>query len=151
MTIVRYTPFRTPLHAFDQIQGELDRIFHQRAAAHRAAAPAADWSPAVDIREEEGRFTLSADLPGVDPAAVEVTLEKGVLTIEGRRELAERSEEQGYRRTERAAGAFLRRFNLPDSADPEGIEAHYRNGVLEVSIAKRVEEQAKRIEVRVTH
>ena len=148
MTIVRYDPFRR----IDQLHGEIFRLFEPGPARRETRpAQAADWTPAVDIREEEERFTLSADLPGVDPAAVAVTLEKGVLTIEGRREPAERSDGRGYHRTERAAGAFTRRFNLPESADPEGVEARYRNGVLELSIAKRAEEQPKRIEVRVTH
>lgn len=150
MTII-YRPF----HMVDQLQGEIDRLFHPRAHGGAATPDAEvrrpDWSPSVDIREEETRFTISADLPGIDPAEVSVTLEKGVLTIAGKRELSERSEEQGYRRTERAAGEFARRFNLPESADPEGVEASYRNGVLEVTIAKRSEEQPRRIEVRVTH
>ena len=69
----------------------------------------------------------------------------------GGREFGERGKEQGFSRVERKGGAFHRRFALPKSADPEAVEAHYRNGVLEIRVAKRAEVQPRRIEVNVTH
>ncbi len=106
------------------------------------------WAPAVDIKEETDRFVIHADIPGVDPKDIEVTLEHGTLTIRGERKL-ERKEggDDGYRRVERLHGTFYRRFSLPDTADPEKVQATGRNGVLEVVIPKQAAVQPKRIQV----
>ena len=102
----------------------------------------ADWAPTVDIREEENRFVLSADLPGVDPTDIEVTMEDGVLTLRGKRTLAQREEREGYRRVERVSGQFFRRFTLPDTADAESISAKSNQGVLEVVIPEAAQAAA---------
>ena len=106
------------------------------------------WAPAVDIKEEPERFVIHADIPGVDPKDIEITLEHGTLTIRGERRL-ERSEggDDRYRRVERVYGSFYRRFSLPDTADAEGISAKGVNGVLEVTIPKQAKVQPKRISV----
>mgnify|MGYP000358531506 CR=1 FL=1 len=68
-----------------------------------------DWTPAVDIREEDNRFVLEADIPGIEPSDIEITMENGVLTLRGRRESESRAEKDGYRRIERVTGRFFRR------------------------------------------
>ncbi len=106
------------------------------------------WRPAVDIKEENEQFVISADVPGVDPAEIEVTMENGVLTIRGERKLPTEGEgRNGYERVERLHGTFYRRFSLPDTADAEKITATGKNGVLEVVIPKRASIQPKRIKV----
>ena len=87
------------------------------------------------------------DLPGVDPKAVEITADQGVLTIRGQREDARREARDGYRRVERITGEFQRRFSLPDSADTQNIKAKFVNGVLEVAIPKLAQVQPHRITV----
>jgi HSP20 family protein len=87
------------------------------------------------------------DLPGVDPKAVEITADQGVLTIRGKREDARRESREGYRRVERVTGEFQRRFSLPDSADALNIKAKFVNGVLEVAIPKLAQVQPQRITV----
>jgi HSP20 family protein len=109
------------------------------------------WAPAVDVREEERRFVILADVPGVDPAAIEVSMDKGVLTIQGERVAAEGAAVARFSRRERVHGAFLRRFSLPDSADAEGIVANGRNGVLEISIPKKAESAPRRIVIDTGH
>lgn len=106
------------------------------------------WVPAVDVHEEPQRYVISADVPGVDPDTIEITMENGVLTISGER-CAERSEERagGARRVERVYGNFYRRFALPDTADAEHVEARSVHGVLEVTIPKKVQTQPKKIKV----
>jgi len=105
------------------------------------------WVPAVDIKEEERQFFILADIPGVDPKAIEITMEKGILTIKGQR--IDESIRQGGKlaRGERSRGTFYRRFALPDSADPDGIKASGRHGVLEIVIPKRPETAPRRIHV----
>lgn len=106
------------------------------------------WAPAVDIKEEPDRFVIHADIPGVDPKNIEVTLDNGMLTIRGERRLETKQEgDHGYRRVERLHGTFYRRFSLPDTADPEKVQARGTLGVLEVVIPKQAAVQPKRITV----
>lgn len=105
------------------------------------------WMPLVDIREEQDRFVLHADIPGVDPRDIEVQMDKGMLTIKGERRAERTVQNERYSRVERLHGSFHRRFALPDSADPEGITASGSNGVLEIVIPKRPESTPRRIQV----
>ena len=106
------------------------------------------WRPAVDIKEEADRFLITADLPGVDPKDIEITMDNGILTIKGER-LSEASEEkEGYKRVERVSGTFYRRFSLPDTADADRIEAKGKDGVLQVTLPKHEKVQPRKIEVK---
>jgi len=138
MSIVRYRQWPTQSEIHQLLSPLLETVTGNTASA---------WVPAVDIREEANRFVVSADLPGVDPASIDVQMEKGVLTISGQRSAPELAEGQRLTRSERGQGAFNRRFVLPDSADAEGIVAHSHNGVLEVRIPKRSEAAPRRIQV----
>jgi len=144
MTLGFYEPYRL----INRLHRDLDRLMAAPVAAGEdEGSSVAAWIPAIDIREEEKQFVLHADLPGVDPAHIEVTLDNGVLTIRGRRELAERDERAGYRRVERVSGEFFRRFSLPDTADSNLVKARYNNGVLEVTIPKQAQVLPRRISV----
>ncbi len=105
------------------------------------------WAPRVDIKEETGRFVIMADIPGVDPADIEVSMDKGILSIKGERTAESQHEGERFTRMERARGVFYRRFALPDSADPDQIKATGRNGVLEISLPKRPESTPRRISI----
>jgi HSP20 family protein len=105
------------------------------------------WVPRVDVKEEGDRFVLYADLPGIDPNDIEVSMDKGLLTIRGERSSETSEQTDRFSRIERRYGSFHRRFALPDSADPEGIQARGRHGVLEITIPKRPESAPRRIQV----
>ena len=146
MTVIRYEPGSL----YNQLQNEINRLFESRvgpAGEDSSNVVTSHWMPAVDIREEKDRFVLYADVPGVDPKDIEVTMENGVLTIRGERKLESEEEREGYKRTERARGTFYRRFSLPDSADPERVSARGKNGVLEVTIPKHERVQPRKITV----
>jgi len=133
-----------------QLREEMNRAFGQVTGDDGSNVVTSAWMPAVDIKEESDRFLILADVPGVDPTDIEVTMENGVLTIKGERSV-EKTEEgngNGYRRVERMYGAFHRRFSLPDTADAEHIGATGKDGVLEVVIPKKAEVKPKRIEVK---
>ena len=83
----------------------------------------AEWAPAVDIKEEADKFVIYADIPGVKPENIEVSMEAGVLTVKGEKESETKTEKEGYKRVERTSGSFYRRFSLPDSADGDAINA----------------------------
>ena len=128
---------------------ELDRLFNMPAFRDLEDTTIATsaWTPAVDIREETERFLIRADIPGVVPEAIEVTMEGGVLTIKGERVEEHTEESEGYRRAERRLGSFHRRFSLPDTADADTITASGKDGVLEIVIPKKTVAQPRKIEV----
>jgi len=106
-----------------------------------------NWVPAVDIFEEKDRFVVRADVPGVDPANIEINLDSGLLSVSGERLADDHSEIDGVSRFERITGRFQRRFTLPDSANADGIKAKSANGILEIVIPKQPAAQARRITV----
>ncbi len=146
MLLTRYEPWS----AMRQLQNEMSRVFDSAVtgAEDGSNVVTSRWTPAVDIKENSEQFVITADIPGVEPNDIEVTMENGVLTIKGERRLEARDEgDNGYRRGERAYGSFYRRFTLPDTADAEAIAASGKHGVLEVVIPKRAALQPRRIAV----
>lgn len=138
-----------PWGALRQLQNEMNRTFGQAQNDDGSNIATSGWTPAVDIKEEDERFAIFVDVPGVDSADIEVTMDNGVLSIKGERKLESEEEDsaKGYRRVERLHGTFYRRFSLPDTADAEKISAKVANGVLEVLIPKAATVQPKRIAV----
>lgn len=130
-----------------ELLSEFNQIFNRRASNDASSSATADWVPAVDIEEYPDRFVLYADVPGVDAGAIDLTLEKGVLTLSGSRADTQNGEGLERRRSERASGRFHRRFALPDTIDGESVTAQGRNGVLEIVIPKRAQAQPRRIAV----
>ena len=141
MGIVRYEPWGL----LNQLQRELK--FSQDDKAGEGSIATAEWAPAVDIREEADKFVIHADIPGVKPENIEVSMEAGVLTVKGEKESEVKTEKEGYKRVERVSGSFYRRFSLPDSADGDAINAKCKHGVLEIVIPKREAIKPKRINV----
>ena len=154
MTMIRYNiPWAVRPSARVDLRQMVDRFFGESEAATAptpaAAAPSAQWTPRVDIREDADRFVIHADLPGIDPQDIEVQMDKGILSIKGERRSESTAETERFSRVERRYGSFHRRFALPDSADAEGISASGRHGVLEVVIPKKPETTPRRIQVGV--
>ncbi|RRN57290.1 Hsp20/alpha crystallin family protein [Pseudoxanthomonas sp. SGNA-20] len=148
MTIVRYNtlnalPARNLQEEFKQV---FERFFGD-VAGDQSDVVTSQWAPRVDIKEEHDRFVIFADIPGVDPKDIEVQMDRGMLTLKGERASEQEDGNERYTRRERAWGSFYRRFALPDSADPDGITATGRNGVLRIDIPKRPETTPRRIEV----
>lgn len=135
--LARWDPFRD----LTAVEEEFDRL------AGRAFARNA-WVPALDVRETEERFEVTLDLPGMDPDAVGVTFEDGMLTVTGKRDLAHEEKGETWHRIERSYGTFARSIRLPQTADPERIEATFDKGVLSVSVPKVEQAKPRTIEVR---
>ncbi|MFB9069208.1 Hsp20/alpha crystallin family protein [Pseudofulvimonas gallinarii] len=147
MTLTRYN-FGLPglRDEFKQAFEVLNK-FAQMDEGDQSNVVTSQWAPRVDIKEENDRFLIQADIPGVDPKDIEVSMDKGILSIKGERNTEAREESERFTRVERARGVFYRRFALPDSADAEGIRASGRHGVLEITIPKRPEASPRRITV----
>ena len=131
---------REPWGLFNRLTRDMDGF---RVNASNDVA----YIPAVDVREEKDAFVVHADLPGVKPEDIEVTAEKGILTLKGHRKIETSETANGYQRVERVAGNFTRRFSLPDNVQADAIKAKFTHGVLEVSIPKQAEVAPKRVTV----
>jgi HSP20 family protein len=143
MNIARFEPW----NFVDLLHRDIDRLATHRSGPSGTGNPVADWAPAVDIVEEKDRFVLRADVPGVNPEDIDVSMDSGTLSVSGERHAVTPGEGAGVQRLERATGRFLRRFTLPETANSDGIAAKCANGILEVSIPKMPEIQARRITV----
>lgn len=143
MSLQRYQSHRL----FDQFNNEISRLF-ARDFGEVPTHSNAQWVPAVDVLETEGAYLIEADIPGINPTDIEVTLERGVLILKGERKSEENAEHLGKRHVERRTGSFVRRFSLPDTADAENIDARAEQGVLRLTILKKAESKPRRIEVK---
>ena len=141
MAITRYEPWGL----LNQLQRELERA--REGGGGEGSIATAEWAPAVDIKEESDKFVLQADIPGVKPEDIDVSMEDGVLTIKGEKKTEAKTEQEGYKRVERTYGSFYRRFSLPDTANPDAISAKSKHGVLEIVIPKREAVKPKKINV----
>lgn len=109
----------------------------------------ADWTPLVDISEDDKEYVIKAELPEIDRKDVRVKVEHGVLTITGERRIEKEEKDKRYHRVERVYGNFARSFTVPDDADPEKVTAEYKDGVLRVHLAKAPHALPKTIDVKV--
>lgn len=145
MTILRYDPFRD----LRSLQDEVNRLFTtnlSRAFGDEGIARGA-WNPSVDIYENKDQIVLEAELPGMKREDFDLAIENNVITLRGERRFEKKEESDNYHRVERSYGSFTRSFTLPQTVTAEGATAEYRNGVLRVTLPKREEIKARRIEV----
>ena len=130
----------------DEMKQVFDKFFGEDSS-DQSNVVTSQWTPRVDIKEEPERFVIYADIPGVEPKDIEIHMDKGILSLKGERTVESGRDSERFSRIERAHGTFYRRFALPDSANPEGIAATGKNGVLEISIPKKPETTPRRIQV----
>lgn len=111
----------------------------------------ADWAPSCDIEEQEDKYIIKADLPGVDKKDIDVKLENGVISIRGEKQVEKETGKGTKRhRTERFHGTFARSFTLPDAVQDERVDASYKDGVLSLVIPKAEESKPKSIDIKVS-
>jgi HSP20 family protein len=145
MSITRYDPFRD----LRSLQDEVNRLFSTslgRGFDDEGLSRGA-WMPSVDIFENKDSIVLEAELPGMNREDFELTVENNVLTLRGERRFEKKDEADNYHRVERAYGSFTRSFTLPQTVSSENANAEYKNGVLRVTLHKREEVKARRIEI----
>jgi HSP20 family protein len=137
----------------ERTQNQIDRLFAHALGLHRqwqsaTGAATLAWAPALDIAERKDAYLVTVELPGVEADDLQITLEDGLLTIQGERQFAHDSSEQQFHRVERRYGAFRRSITLPDHVMADRIEATVDNGVLQIMVPKMEEATPKRIQVR---
>jgi HSP20 family protein len=108
-----------------------------------------EWSPMVDVSEDDKHYTVKVELPEMKREDIKVSVENGVLSISGERKFEKEEKGKKYHRIERAYGSFMRSFALPDDADATQVDAQYRDGVLAVNVGKSEKAKPRAIDVKV--
>jgi HSP20 family protein len=146
MAIVKYTPFASfePFPGLRAFEDTMNRLF----TAEPNGRP---WVPPVDIRETENELVVKADVPDVKFEDIDVRMENGTLTLRGERKFEEKKNEGGWHRVERSYGKFERVFTLPDTVDPEGVKADYKNGTLTITLPKKEIAKPRQVKVQVNN
>ena len=148
--------FRTtawdPFRDLEDFEKRLGAVFGRGVAKPNGeeAISLADWAPLVDITEDEKEFLVKAELPGLKKEEVKVTVENGVMTVSGERKFEKEEKTRKYHRVERAYGKFERSFSLPENADGAGINAEFKDGMLQVHLPKTEKAAAKSLEVKIS-
>lgn len=128
---------------------EMDRVFERFFDRPLVAASTTGtmWNPALDITETDKDVMVKAELPGVDPARIEVKVVGDVLTLSGTKDESKEEKTENFHRSERVFGSFMRQVTLPETVDPDKVNAEYKNGVLSIKMTKKAGTQAKKIPI----
>ena len=143
MALVRWDPFRE----LTALQTEVNRLFSRVGGGD--VAERQSWTPSIDVIETDEAIKLNAELAGMDPKDISIEVQDNVLTVSGERRFEEEVKEDKYYRSERRYGSFSRSLALPQTAEEDGFEAKYENGVLEVVAPKADIAKPKKIQVAI--
>jgi len=143
--ITRWDPFRE----FFTLQDRMNRLFRDSQGSQEEALTTTMFAPPVDVYEDEHSVTLKIEVPGIDEKDIDVRVENNTLTVQGERKFEKEEKEENYRRVERQYGSFTRTFTLPNTVDPDNIQANYDKGILKIQLAKKAEAKPKQIKVSV--
>jgi HSP20 family protein len=145
MAIVRWEPLRE----LTSLQNEMNRLFSTAfdAPSNGNGSTLRRWMPAMDLVETDDHFVLTADLPGMTEADVNIEVDDRVLTVSGERKANHEASQDGYHRVERAFGSFSRSLTLPKGVNAEAVEANFENGVLEIRIPKPEQPKPRKITI----
>lgn len=133
-----------------QLQSDFNQLLSpfERNGYELTEGAGVEWVPSIDVKEEEKKYIIHADVPGVKVTDIELSMENGVLTIKGKRKFEYKEEEENYLRIERSSGSFLRQFALPEAVDQEKIEAECHDGVLIITLPKSTKGSGRKITVK---
>src|SRR2546426_10571529 len=148
--LTRWEPFRE----FSTMQDRMNRMNRLFRESYNPEGPeealtTTSYAPPVDIYEDEHNITLKLEVPGIDEKDIDVRIENTTLTVHGERKFEKEEKEENFRRVERQYGSFTRSFTLPNTVDPEQVNATYNKAVLKVTLAKKAEAKPKQIKVSV--
>jgi HSP20 family protein len=145
--LTKWNPFRE----LEEIQNRMSSVFGRTPVRGSGQAmTVSEWTPLVDITEDDKEYLIKAELPEVKKEDVKLTVENGTLTITGERKFEKEEKGKKYHRMERAYGSFMRSFTLPEGAAGDKTTAGFKGGVLKVHLPKSAEAKPKPIEVQVS-
>jgi HSP20 family protein len=149
MNLIKWDPFRE----LEDVSTRLNRIFGRplaRMEPNSEMLAMVDWTPSADISETDTAYLIKAEIPGVKKEDVKVTLQDGILTIQGERKSEKEEKDKKFHRIECSYGSFMRSFRVPDDADESGVKAEFKNGILNVTLNKSAKAKPKAINVSVS-
>ena len=148
MNLMKWDPFRE----LEEVSNRLNRVFGRPLARlePNEMMTMADWTPSADISETDTAYLIKAEIPGVNKEDVKVSIENGMLTIQGERKMEKEEKGKKYHRIERSYGSFMRSFRVPDDADESAVKAEFKDGVLNVTLNKSAKAKPKAINVSVS-
>jgi HSP20 family protein len=146
MTLMRYEPFRE----LEAVSNRLNRLLGMDLKPGiRPEGVFADWEPAMDVQETENEYLIKTDLPDVKKEDVRITVENGVLAVEGERRMEKEEKGKKFHRIERSYGRFVRQLAVPTDVDQQHVEASFKDGVLNVRLPKSATAKPRRVDVTV--
>lgn len=149
MNLVKWNPFGE----LEDISNRLNQIFGRSAAqagAGHETMKVVDWAPSVDISETDKAYLIKAEIPEVKKEDVKVTLDNGMLTIQGERKMEKEEKDKKYHRIERSYGSFVRSFRIPDGVDESKTKAEFKDGMINVTLPKSEKAKTKSVEIAVS-
>jgi HSP20 family protein len=149
MSIIRWEPFRDLVSTQDRFNQLFNDTFARAFGDQQEVSPRA-WIPPVDIFETGDSLVLKAELPGINPADVEIRVEDNTLYLKGERKFEKEVKEENLHRVERSYGTFTRSFALPNTISADAVKAEYENGVLTLTMPKREEAKPRTIKINVS-
>jgi HSP20 family protein len=138
-----------PFEELSTLRNRMDRLVSRMSEGEEGLFKGG-WTPTTDVVETSDAIILKSELPGMNEKDISIEIENGMLTMQGERNLEEKTEEKGYRRIERSYGKFIRSFALPTNVLMDHVKAMYHDGILEVTIPKKEEAKPRKIEVKTT-
>lgn len=151
MALIKWEPLRDIEDMFERYSRSLASPFFRSSDLARSSELLAngEWIPRVDICENENAFQIKAEVPGIRKDDVKVTVDNGVLTLQGERRHEHEDKGLRFHRVERSYGNFIRSFTLPTNVDAQQLKAHFHDGMLEVDIPKTAESRSTSMEIPV--
>jgi HSP20 family protein len=140
-----------PFRELDKMRSEMDRLWDAffEGRPRKNMMEGEEWLPSVDVSETKNDLVVKAELPGMDPKDIDISLSDGLLTIKGEKKQEKEEKEENYHFIERSYGSFTRSVQLPKEVKHEKISASYRNGVLKVVLPKSEEAKTKEVKIKV--
>jgi HSP20 family protein len=145
MELIRWEPF----DGLNRIQSRINDLFGESFDRSWMNWNSATWYPPVDVLENKDSYVLRAELPGMKKEDFNLEVKDGMLTLSGERKSEKTTDGVKYRTVERVEGKFSRSFSLPETVKHDGIQATYKDGILEIHVPKAEEAKPRRIEVSV--
>lgn len=149
MNLVKWDPFRE----LEDVSNRLNRLFgrsSERPASERELLTTADWIPSADIAETDTNYLIKTEIPGVKKEDVKVSIQDGMLRMQGERKMEKEEKNRKFHRVERSYGSFMRSFRLPDDADESSVKAKFKDGLLNITLTKSEKAKPKAINVSVS-
>lgn len=151
--LTTWRPFRelAPFREFERMRREMDRLWDTffEGGLRRRAEEGGEWLPSLDVAETKNELVVKAEVPGMNPKDIDISLSDGVLTIKGEKRQEKEEKEADYHLVERSYGSFIRSVQLPKEVQSDKISASYKDGILKISLPKSEEAKKKEVKIKV--